>query len=199
MNAVGAAADIDRDGRDEGLWIMPADAGAGCGVTIVGITPTPLGTPPQVVSRGTIFLDETCPDAQLLPVDADGDGALDIALLTGGPGLPQRKLLVLWNDGRGGFSADSVSRLGSASDSPEQFTVLPATAQSPLRLVYVTDGAVTQLVPAGFRQFGQPTVLAALRHGSGVVAADVDGDGVIDLALADSGNVSVLKAGLVAP
>jgi hypothetical protein len=197
VNVVGAAADIDGDGRDEALWVMPADDGAGCGVTIVGLTAA--GTPPQVMPRGTIFLDETCPDAQLLPVDADGDGALDIALLTGGPGLPQRKLLILWNDGGGGFSADNLSQLSRASDSPEQFTVLPATAQSPLRLVYVTDRAVTQLAVTGIRQFGQPTVLAALRHGSGVVAADVDGDGVIDLALADSGNISVLKAGLVAP
>jgi hypothetical protein len=42
-------------------------------------------------------------------------------------------------------------------------------------------------------------VLADVRHGSGVVAADVDGDGVMDLALADSGNLSVLKGELVAP
>ena len=122
-----------------------------------------------------------------------------VALLTGGPGLPQRKLLVLWNDGSGHFSASSSTVLNSDADSPEQFTVLPATAQSPLRFAYVTDGAVTMLVPHGFRQFGLPLVLADLRHGSGVVAADVDGDGVIDLALADSGNLSILKAHLVAP
>jgi hypothetical protein len=194
VNVVGASADLDGDGRDEGIWVMPADDGAGCGVAMVGITPP--GTPPKVVARGTIFLDETCPDAQLLPVDADGDGAFDIALLTGGPGLPQRKLLVLWNNGEGGFSASSVSRLGSGADSPEQFTVLPATPQSPFRFVYVTDHAVTQLVPTGSRQFGRPKVLSELRHGSGVVAADVDGDGVIDLAVADSGNVSVLGAEL---
>lgn len=194
VNVVGATADIDGDGRDESLWVMPADGGAGCGLAIVGLTPP--GTPPQALPRATIFLDETCPDAQLLPVDADGDGALDIVLLTGGPGLPQRKLLVLWNDGTGGFSASRVSRLGSASDSPEQFTVLPATAQSSFRFIYVTDQAVTQLVPTGPHQFGRPKVLSELRHGSGVVAADIDGDGVLDLAVADSGNVSVLKAEL---
>jgi hypothetical protein len=197
VNVVGASADLDRDGRDEALWAMPADAGAACGVTIVGVTPA--GTPPQVVPRGTIFLDATCPGAQLMPVDADGDGAVDIALLTGGAGLPRRKLLVLWNDGAGGFSASGASLLSSSADSPEQFTVLPATAQTPLRFVYVTDRAVTMLVPNGRREFGLPVVLADVRHGSGVVAADVDGDGVMDLALADSGNLSVLKGELVAP
>jgi FG-GAP repeat len=62
------------------------------------------------------------------------------------------------------------------------------------------DGlAVLVTTTATPREFGPPRTLADLQHGSGIVAADVDGDGVQDLAIAASGNLSVLKASLVGP
>ena len=197
VNVAAAAADLDGDGRDEALWAIPADSGTACGVEIIGAKP---GGSPDMMPLGTIVLDQPCPGAQLLPADVDGDGAVDIALLTGSPGLPGRKLLVLWNDGAGAFASTNVSTVNVANDSPEQFTVLPRTPAHPLALVYVTDQAAVLIsTVTSSRDFGPPRTLASLQHGSGIVAADVDGDGVLDLAIAASGDISILKARLGTP
>ena len=49
------------------------------------------------------------------------------------------------------------------------------------------------------RLFGLPKMVAAVQSGTGIAAADVDGDGIVDLALASAGNLRVLKAELEAP
>jgi hypothetical protein len=199
VNVTAAAADLDRDGSDEAVWAIPADAGAACGLSIVG---TRSEGAAELVVRGTIVVDAPCLRPQLVPVDADGDGAVDLALLTGGPGSPGRRLLVLWNDGAGGFSSADVATVSVAGDSPEQFAVLPATPDRPVSLAYVTRGAaklVSAATASGARLFGPPRALADLQDGSGIVAVDVNGDGVLDLALAAAGNLSILQGGLATP
>jgi hypothetical protein len=197
INATTATADLDGDGRDEALWAIPADENVHCGLVVVGMKTRGVES---LVVRGTIVLDQPCPGAQLVPVDADGDGHVDIAVLTGAPGAANRKLMVLWNDGAGAFASADAAIVNGPEDSPEQFTVLPATLDRPLGLAYVTDqAAVLVTATATPRAFGPSRRLAELQHGSGIVAADVDGDGVQDLAIAASGNLSVLKATLAAP
>jgi FG-GAP repeat len=195
-NVVAASADLDGDGRDESIWAISADNGKRCGLFLAGVATEPV---PALLPHATIFIDEPCPTAQLRPLDADGDGATDIALLTGGPGLPNRKLMVLWNDGKGGFSSASRTVINNAGDSPEQFTVLPGTPMRGLGFAYVTADAVLVSAADMPRQFGSPLGLGALRNGSGIVAADVNGDGVLDLVLAASGDLSVMQAELVSP
>jgi hypothetical protein len=196
-NVVAASADLDGDGRDESIWAISADNGKRCGLFLAGVATDPV---PVLLPRATLFIDEPCPAAQIGPLDVDGDGAIDIALLTGGPGLPNRKLMVLWNDGKGGFSSTARTVLNNAGDSPEQFTVLPGTPMRALGFAYVTaTGAVLVSAADLPRQFGTPLGLGALRNGSGIVAADVNGDGVLDLVLAASGDVSVLQAELARP
>lgn len=200
VNVAGAAADLDRDGRDDGVWVIPADAGARCGLVLV--SPTGTGAGGGLLVRDPLILDEPCPAPQIMPVDADGDGAVDLALLTGGPASPGRKLLVLWNDGTGGFSSANLATVSGPGDSPEQFTILPATPMRPLGFAYVTDQAawLTSAVAASTpRVFAPPRSLADLQHGSGIVAADVNGDGVLDLAVAASGDLNILEAGLATP
>jgi hypothetical protein len=199
VNVTAAAADLDRDGLDEAVWVIPADGGTRCGVLVVGANGGPGA---GVVARGMVILDEPCPAPQVVPVDADGDGAVDLALLTEGPGSPDRKLLVLWNDGSGGFSSANVAPVSAPGDSPEQFTVVPSTLNRPFGFAYVTDGATVWVPWAGPltpRAFGSPSTLASLRHGSGIVAADVNGDGVLDLAVAASGDLDILMGGLASP
>ena len=196
-NVVAASADLDGDTRDESVWAISADDGKRCGLFLAGVATEPV---PALLPRATLFIDEPCPGAQLRLVDADGDGAVDIAFLTGGPGLPNRKLMVLWNDGKGGFSSTIRAVLNNAGDSPEQFTVLPGTPMRGLGFAYVTaTGAVLVSAAGTPRQFGTPLGLGALRNGSGIVAADVNGDGVLDLVLAASGDLSVLQAELFSP
>jgi hypothetical protein len=191
-----AAADVDRDGRAEALAAMPADGGQRCGVMVVGISGA---ATPKVTRNTTVVLDPPCPGAQLVPVNADGDGQLDIALLTGGPGAPERKLLVLWNDGQGGFSSTAVATVGGPQEVPQAFAVLPATSERPLRFVYTTDDGVMMVSPQSARVFGPPRKVAAVEHGTGVVGADIDGDGVLDLVVAAGGDLWVAKAELAPP
>ena len=49
------------------------------------------------------------------------------------------------------------------------------------------------------REFAEPETLAHLEHGTGIVAADLNGDGALDLALSDAAAFSILKAELKAP
>jgi FG-GAP-like repeat len=198
LSLASTAADVDGDGRDEALWVMPADANTHCGVVVTG-TPTVGAT--EVMTRETLVIDEPCLAPQLAPVDADGDGRVDLALLTGTPGETGRKLLVLWNDGAGGFVNLSPATVNAVADSPGQFSVMPATPSHPPIFVYVTEHAAFQVTPTspGAREFAPPQALADLQRGTGIVAADLNGDGVVDLALADSGNLVLLKAKLAAP
>jgi len=192
-----AVADFDGDGRDEAVWAMPADEDHSCGVTFTAVRPDgALG----VAAGGTMFVDEPCLGPQLATVDGDGDGAADVVLLTGALGDPDRKLFVFWNDGQGGFSASDATRIGAAADSPQQFTVLPATLDRPIGFAYVTsDRAAVVTATDAPRLFGLSRMVAALQSGTGITAADVDGDGIVDLAVAAAGNLRVLRAQLEAP
>jgi hypothetical protein len=51
----------------------------------------------------------------------------------------------------------------------------------------------------GARGFEDAGAIAALDHGTGIVAADVDGDRVDDLVVADDGTIRVLHAELTQP
>ncbi|HEX5656266.1 MAG TPA: VCBS repeat-containing protein, partial [Polyangiales bacterium] len=82
----------------------------------------------------------------------------------------------------------------ASADSPQAFTALPQTAILPLSIVYATPRAVVQWRYAGNRTFGAATKLADLSAGSGIVSADLDGDRIQDLAVADDGDIIVLKA-----
>jgi hypothetical protein len=201
-----AVADFDGNGRDEAVWAMPADQDQSCGVTFTALRPDgTLG----VAAGGTMFVDEPCIGPQVATVDADGDGAADVVLLTGAPGGPDRKLFVFWNDGQGGFSASNATRIGAVADSPQQFAVLPATpatsetsttSDRSIGFAYVTEDRAAVVTATGApRLFGAPKVVAALQGGTGITAADVDGDGIDDLALAAAGNLRLLRAELKVP
>jgi hypothetical protein len=196
LHLAGAVADVNGDGRDEALWAMPADQDAHCGLIVTGVAAD--GTL-AMDGQNPVVINEPCLGPELVPVDADGDGWIDVALLTGAPGAPGRKIYLLWNDGSGGFSSSSASFVSSAGDSPEQMAILPATPDRPLGIAYVTDGAVVLASASGPRQFAPPLKLADLQGGTGIVAADVNGDGAMDLVVAASGNLRVLAAQLVTP
>jgi FG-GAP-like repeat len=190
-------ADLDGDGQEDAIFAMPAGAARDqCGVLVVGAAP---GSP-TLVARAPVLLSEPCPDPQLLSADIDGDHFPDLALLTGSDALSNRQLIVLWNDGKGGFSSANATLVAGSAESPRSFTLLPAAPPRPFAFAYVTANAA-QLVNVSdqSRQFEPARTLASLAGGTGVVAADVNGDGVVDLVLAASGKLSVLKARLVVP
>jgi hypothetical protein len=195
LSWVGACGDVDGDGRDEALWAMSNGDLDHCALVLIGAMP---GTT-TLTLRSTIKLDEPCAYGQLMLADADGDGRLDAALLTGSPGGAARKLLVLWNEGEGILSSSRVTQVSPSTDSPQAFAFVPAIAGRAATFAYVTDGAVALVDGSARREFAAPRVLGSIEHGTGITFADVNGDGARDLVLAASGNLLLMKAGLRKP
>jgi hypothetical protein len=184
---------------------MPADGGSHCGLLLIGVdTRGSLGN----ASQTPIIVDQPCGDPQIQAVkfhtergrDADdGDRNLPhLALLTGTTGAEGRRLYVLWNDGHGQFSSENSALVSSESESPQGFTLLPLDRASN-GLVYITKNALTLVRPPSERNFpGPDEALASVNvsNGTGVVAADVNGDHLSDLVFSESGRLRILKAGL---
>lgn len=180
----GTAADLNGDGVDEAIWALPADAGARCAVSWFDIDAG------AIVRRGMLRLDEPCERPALQALDADGDGHTDLALLT------SAGLSVLWNDGFGRLGA--ITRASEPSRVPRAFTWLPRNQARSIGLALVTESAL-ELVTSSDRVFDAPVLLRSLERGTGVASGDFDGDGVVDLAVADAGKVHISKARLVPP
>jgi hypothetical protein len=205
MYATSALADLDHDGRDEMAWAMPYDDPAppdqlaSCAVQIFSVVGEGKR---EVRSRGLVTLDAPCVDPQLEAIDVDLDHFADLVLLTGSERGLDRKLFVLWNDGAGGFSLAATSVLDTGGDVPQAFTALPGTQPTggspgrPFGLAYVTKSALMLLPVVQARAFGAPTTLGTLTDGTSVVAADLNGDRAIDLAVADNGDLVVFHAEL---
>jgi hypothetical protein len=190
------AADLDRDGLSELIVLAPDAAGERCFVTTGNV----LGDqPPHHLSlQPAIELAEPCSQSsRLAAADVDGDGAQELVLLTGDSPLG-RKLLVLWNDGAGGFSPDALSVAANVDDAPVAFSTLPNKDEhAPALFAYVGADGLSLLRPGTEpHSFQREHVAVALAQPTGVLAADIDGDGIADLAVADQGNIRVLRAEL---
>jgi hypothetical protein len=153
-----------------------------------------------VDASSPVVLDAPCAgDTQISVVDLDGDGARDVVLLLGvkesGYGL-----VTLWGDGSGKLDASAFASLVPESEEPNAYTLLGGGSRDSTSIVYTTPGAVRRLRARENerRIFDDAGVIATVLSGTGVVAADVDGDGVKDLAVADNGAVRILRAELEA-
>lgn len=195
LQIASCAADLDGDGRDEAVWAMPTDDG-GCAISLFHVEDEGELT---LVPHDAVLLDQPCGRPQLASIDANGDGALDLLLLTGSAGDETRTLELLWNDRSGGFSPARSERVNEAGESPQAFTTLPATTLRAASIVYVSRRAAlsTQWSEAG-GAFEAAQTLASLEQGSGAAAGDVNGDGATDLAIADGNRVLLLLAELAA-
>jgi hypothetical protein len=189
-----AGADLDENGQDEVVGLVAANQGADCAL-VWGSTD---GQALTFAVAGTLLLGEPCEHPAVLPVDVDRDGHLDLVVLTSSRAGDSGALYVFYNDGSAGFSAANQTAVPLESGPPRAFTVLPRSIARPLTLAVVTDTTL-ELVAAVGRDFGTPETLLALERGTGVTTGDFDGDGVLDLAVADAGDVRLLKGALLPP
>jgi hypothetical protein len=101
---------------------------------------------------------------------------------------------VLWNDGQGRFDAAAVQRLEPGA---RMFATLRDRASGPPSLVYVTRDAVKRVRFSAGRAPGEAEPLLppglSLSGGTGVAAADLDGDGLDDLAVVDAQGLRILR------
>ncbi|HEY8038640.1 MAG TPA: VCBS repeat-containing protein [Polyangiaceae bacterium] len=152
------------------------------------------GNPPSIAASNTIpFPVRVSPEGQMEFADVDGDGSVDAVLLTG-TNAGARSIEVAWNDGKGNFSQGQTLVVNAASETPQGFAFVRVDASGPARLAYVTrKTAVLATIDAASRTVSARETIDTPISATGIASGDVDGDGVDDLALADEGNVVILR------
>jgi hypothetical protein len=187
-----AARDLDGDSLDELVFVAPNSDLTQCLINIASVA----GEPPVLELRNVVALDSPCLESVVEVTDLDADDAPDIVVLVGH--LEEtREPLVLWNDGRGRFSSEDATSLTIDGENARSFTAFRGFDGS-TEFALVTEQSLRVLRPLGAaRAFGDERTLGTLELGSGVVAADVNGDGIVDLAVADAGNIRIFHAELV--
>ena len=184
-----AAADVDGDGRDEALLAMPTQDDEHCALLAYEVFSE------RVELRYQTVVSEPCARLQLELRDIDADGRLDVVWLTGRADGSERRLSILWNDGAGNFAETRRSLIADGAVSPRAFALLPATSLRPTSVAYATSDVI-DLVPLAGREPGTPRVIAEIPAADALTAADVNGDGAVDLVAAAQGNLNVLRATL---
>jgi hypothetical protein len=183
-----AAGDLTGDGAPDAL-VASANGGAGSawvasgsGLALTPSTPVAVGADPVAVALA----------------DVDEDGDRDALVLDGATNV----LSVLRNDGAGNLTASSVLVDGLASGTGLAAGDVNGDGHAD---AVVTDGAtgLAGVLPGdGAGGFGSPAWAAAGAGARSPVVADLDGDGLPDVATADAADdtVSVLRnAGAPAP
>jgi hypothetical protein len=177
-----SAADFDRDGELDLAVVLRSDAGAGSVAIYKGN------------ASGGFLLDNSIsvgePDA-ITCTDIDGDGYTDIVLTI----PPEDKLRLLFGTGSTFFGVPQEVEAGS---SPHGVAVADfnGDGQTDLAVTNYVIGAstVTLLISNGARSFTRLPPVPSGQSSTGVVAADLNRDGRVDLAVSNStsGEVSTL-------
>jgi hypothetical protein len=193
-----AAADFDHDGTPDVATVLPFGVSDGSQSALYVSTPQASGAPFAMTTPVALPFAVSL-EGQLDAIDVDVDGAPDLVLLTGDGASTTRQVVVLWNDGKGNFSASSTSVINASGELPQGFAPIQLAPSEPPALAYVTHIALELAhVDAKGRTFSA-THVAPLLLGTGVVAADVNGDGVQDVAVADTENLVLFLGTAVHP
>lgn len=196
------ALDVDGDGVDESIWMMPSQDGGRCGLFWFDVD----ARAEAVLARGMLELPEPCGRASLKAADLDADGRSELLVQSSDAAEVTGGLWVLWNDGSGSFRDPvRISRLGEV---PRAFALLRRSEASSVILAYVTASALELVGTSG--EPGSPSVtgqgffdvrtqIRQLEQGSSVTSGDFNGDGVLDLAFVDAGKVELAFSQLEPP
>lgn len=199
--------DIDGDGASELVAVSPNDLSSAA-VRVIRLK----------TSQATPAAPIVIPDRMVTPngrtdlVDIDGDGRLDLLALLRGPdgGLG---LNIFYNDGAGGFvvpgtlvslpplepgKRDDANVVGFAMVKTASAAAAAGRAPRPARKLAILTSKrlfVAPLPPARM-PFGVGVEalvkVSSLGNGTDVATGDFDGDGIEDIAVADSGSIRIL-------
>ena len=192
LSVASAAADLEGDGFDEALWLMPQGDKA-CALLRYDID----GGKSEALARSQLLFDEPCATPELSAADLNADKRLDLLLLLGNPEVAPRRLQVLWNDGHGGFSLDDRSFISDAENDVRAFSVFPDLNRRFRRVAFVTSSAlhVTSWSRTGLG-FDVVRDFAPFDDARAVSVLDPNTDNNTDLVVADAEGLWLVGAKL---
>lgn len=175
-------ADLDADG-DLDLVVNSGTSGIRL---LFGDGTGALDEQPPLTAGGRSFI-------QVLPVDLDGDADPDLAAVTSGPFFTPAALRTYANDGGGGFTAVASRRIGltsvldlAAGDADGDGDADIAAVGGNGGVLIAGDGALGIVAVTRLPLSGAP---------DSVLAADLDADGRLDLAVGNDAGIPVAVAG----
>jgi hypothetical protein len=184
-----AAGDLDGSGTFSAVAVAPLGLESQS-----ALVPAKAGPGPTINSFAEMQVPaRVSPEGQLEFSDVDGDGKPDAVLLTGA-NTDQRQLLVAFNQGMAMFDSAHALGVNTATETPQGFAFVHVDLQGPPRIAYVTrTSLVLAKIDPATRSVTSYTQIDMPSSASGVASGDIDGDGVEDLVIADSGNIIVLR------
>lgn len=183
-----ASTDLDDDGIDEALWLMPADGGERCGLLVFDVDVA--ASAPRITNSSSLVFDLPCALPSLAMRDMDGDGRQDVLVGLGGREGPG-EVRVLWNDGSGHLDASHATSIDAGDGAVHAFATFTDTWP---RLAFVTDSGLWLSERSGARLFDAPRRITSLNQARAVTIADLDADGLQDLAVSDARGLWFWKA-----
>jgi hypothetical protein len=190
LSVAGAAADLDGDGIDEALWLMPESPSA-CTLLSYQVD----AAQKKVSLQGRLTFEEPCVLPELVAEDLNDDQRPELVLSLGDAEHVASSLQILWNDGSGAFSLEDRSFVRAPDgQGVRSFSLFPTL---PRRLAFVTDAALFTAAPgADVRTWPVKPGPGVFEGARSVVASDPNGDGFPDLVVADAGGLWLLEAEL---
>lgn len=190
------AVDLDGDGLDDLVLIVPSRTDPNQAVAWAPKIDRTAGRlemgPVEVVSTGPLQL---IADSHPVVRDLDADGRLDVLAIAQGPS--GRLLVTAWGDEKLSLSAPEPIGI---PEEPLAFSLLHGDADGMLDIVVVgRNGAyLAKQVPLGQRLW-TATPLDGIAGGTSIAVRDIDGDGLDDIAVADSLGVRLYRGKAVLP
>ena len=187
ISVAGVAADLDNDGRDEAIWMMPEND-TGCALLFYRIDAASKSA--ELLQH--LSIDEPCVAPELAVGDV-GEGPLPELLLSTGQ-IGARGLRILWNDGVAPLSLENSTSVSVPGDADVRgFSIFPGKP----RIAYVTESAVYQVsTRTDGRVYDNVERLQKFNDARSVVVTDPNGDSFLDIVVADARGLWMLKAAL---
>ncbi len=188
LAVAGVAVDLDEDGLDEAVWLMPGSDGR-C-LLLVYTVDAP-GS--KIALQSQLQLEGPCGAPQLVAADMNTDGHQDLLALI--DDTSPRSLQILWNQGGGAFTLEDSSRVVPPSgEDVRAFSMFPGRA---VKMGLVTStAAFTATTRSDSRQWVVSPVPGDFEDARSVVVADPNNDGFPDMVVADARGLWLAKAEL---